>query len=303
MNTLYKSIGISKQSFHQKMDRMNQVVSEQKQLLLLIYQIREDHPTMGCRDIYYKLQPETMGRDAFEKFCKEEDLIVDRIRNWRRTTDSSGVVRFDNLLLNLTINHLNQIWQSDITYYQVNEKFYYITFIEDAYSRRILGHYVSKRLLTEQTTLPALEMAIKQRKQTNLEGLIFHSDGGGQYYDKAFLHLTQQHKINNSMCEYPWENGKAERLNGVIKNNYLKHRKINTFNDLVKEVDRSVQLYNEQKPHIKLNRKTPVEFENTYICVHKKSEEGEGSSTTPFLSKENMKINNSYESVKTVNVI
>ena len=109
MNTLYKSIGISKQSFHQKMDRMNQVVSEQKQLLLLIYQIREDHPTMGCRDIYYKLQPETMGRDAFEKFCKEEDLIVDRIRNWRRTTDSSGVVRFDNLLLNLTINPLNQV--------------------------------------------------------------------------------------------------------------------------------------------------------------------------------------------------
>ncbi len=303
MNTLYKSIGISKQSFHQKMDRMNQIVSEQKQLLLLIYQIREDHPTMGCRDMYYKLKPETMGRDAFETFCKEEGLIVERIRNWHRTTDSSGVIRFDNLLQHLTINQLNQVWQSDITYYQVNQTFYYITFIEDAYSRRIVGHYVSKRLHTEQTTLPALEMAIKQRKKSNLVGLIFHSDGGGQYYDKAFIHLTQKHKINNSMCQYPWDNGKAERLNGVIKNNYLKHREINSFTQLVKEVDRSVQLYNEQKPHIKLKRKTPVEFENDYICVGKKSKEGEGGSPAPFLSEEIIKINNSDKSVKTVNVI
>ena len=68
MNTLYKSIGISKQSFHQKMDRMIIVLSEQKQLLILIHQIREDHPTMGCRDMYYKLKPQTMGRDAFEEF-------------------------------------------------------------------------------------------------------------------------------------------------------------------------------------------------------------------------------------------
>ena len=303
MNTLYKSIGISKQSFHQKMDRMIIVLSEQKQLLILIHQIREDHPTMGCRDMYYKLKPQTMGRDAFEEFCKNENLIVEGVKNWRRTTDSSGVVRFENLIINLSINGLNQVWQSDITYYEVMGTFYYITFIEDACSRKIVGHFVSKRLYTEQTTLPALEMAIKQRKNTNLQGLILHSDGGGQYYDKEFIKLTQKHKINNSMCEYPWENGKAERLNGVIKNNYLKHRKINNYNELVKEVDRSVQLYNEQKPHIGLNRKTPVEFENDYLCVTKKSEERERNSTVPFLSKENIKINSSNKSVKTVNVI
>ena len=303
MNTLYKSIGISKQSFHQKMDRMIIVLSEQKQLLILIHQIREDHPTMGCRDMYYKLKPQTMGRDAFEEFCENENLVVEGVKNWRRTTDSSGVVRFENLIINLSINGLNQVWQSDITYYEVMGTFYYITFIEDACSRKIVGHFVSKRLYTEQTTLPALEMAIKQRKNTNLQGLIFHSDGGGQYYDKEFIKLTQKHKINNSMCEYPWENGKAERLNGVIKNNYLKHREINNFNELVKEVDPSVQLYNEQKPHIGLNRKTPVEFENDYLCVTKKSEEREGNSTVPFLSKENIKINSSNRSVKTVNVI
>jgi len=304
MNTLYKSLGISKQSFHQKMDRMSITLSEQKQLLLLIYQIRKDHPTMCCRDMYYKLQPQTMGRDAFERFCKQEGLMSVRFKNWRRTTDSSGVVRFDNLIVDLTINSINQVWQSDITYYEVKDRFYYITFIEDSFSRKIIGHYVSQRLYTEQTTLPALETAIKNRKNIKLDGLIFHSDGGGQYYDKEFLKLTKKHKINNSMCEYPWENGKVERLNGVIKNNYLKHREINSYSDLVKEVDRSVQLYNEEKPHIKLNRKTPVEFENHYICKHtKKSEEGKGCSIAPFLSKEILKKNSSTNLEKTVNAI
>lgn len=304
MNTLFKSIGVSKQSFHQKMDRMSVVFSERKQLLLLIHQIRDDHPTMCCRDMYYKLKPETMGRDAFERFCKEEGLMSTRPKNWRRTTDSSGVVRFDNLMVGLKLDHLNQVWQSDITYYEVKDKFYYITFIEDSYSRRIIGHYVSKRLYTEQTTLPALEIAFRNRKNINLDGLIFHSDGGGQYYDKEFLKLTKKHKITNSMCEYPWENGKVERINGVIKNNYLKHRVINSYNDLLKEVDRSVQLYNEEKPHIELKRKTPVGFENHYICTHtKKSEEREDSSKASFLSEENLLINSSTNLRKTVNAI
>jgi putative transposase len=303
MNQLYKSVGISKQSFHQKMDRMQAQFSEQKQLLMLIYQIREDHPTMGCRDMYYKLQPQNMGRDAFEMFCKQEGLMAPQIRNWRRTTDSSGVVRFDNLLVNLSITRINQVWQSDITYYELNGKFYYITFIMDACSRRIVGHQTSQRLTTEQTTLPALKMAIHLRKSDNIEGLIFHSDGGGQYYDKAFLKLTGQCKIENSMCEYAWENGKAERINGVIKNNYLKHRNINTFEELSKEVDRSVLLYNKEKPHIKLQRKSPIEFENHYIWVDKKSDEREGAHSSSFLSKENLIINSSYKSQKVVNAI
>ena len=186
MNSLYRSIGISKQAFHQKLDRLQLIKSEQGQLLLLIYQIREDHPTMGIRDMYYKLKPLSMGRDAFEAFCKSEGLMSQRTKNWHRTTDSSGVVRFDNLLIDLDIVWINQVWQSDITYFEVNQRFYYITFIIDAFSRRIIGYHVSQRLTTEQTTLPVLTIAIKQRlkEKQSIEGLIFHSDGGGQYYDK-----------------------------------------------------------------------------------------------------------------------
>jgi putative transposase len=268
LNKLYQSIGLSKQAFHQRMDRYLQERSIEEQILMLVYRVREDHPTMGLRDIYFKTTPIGIGRDRFEVLCKQSGLMVERTHNLRRTTDSSGVIRFENLLIGLVINKPNQVWQSDITYFELNERFYYITFIIDAFTRVIVGHAVSQRLKTEQTTLPALQKAIKSRidLKTNNHALIFHSDGGGQYYDKDFLELTKKYKIKNSMCQYPWENGKAERINGIIKNNYLIHRIIDSFEPLQKEVDRSVLLYNTEKPHIKLQRKSPIQFENEYLC-------------------------------------
>lgn len=268
LNKLYKSIGLSKQAFHQRMDRYLQERSIEEQILMLVYRVREDHPTMGLRDIYFKITPIGIGRDRFEILCKQSGLMVERAHNLRRTTDSSGVIRFDNLLIGLVINKPNQVWQSDITYFELNDRFYYITFIIDAFTRVIVGHAVSQRLKTEQTTLPALQKAIKSRidLRINTHALIFHSDGGGQYYDKDFLELTKKYKIKNSMCQYPWENGKAERINGIIKNNYLIHRIIYSFEQLQIEVDRSVLLYNTEKPHIKLQRKSPIQFENEYLC-------------------------------------
>lgn len=271
MNQLYSAIGISKQAVHKHLDYYNKSRGEQMQILKLIYNIREDHPTMAMRDMYFKIMPDSLGRDAFEEFCKSYNLWSKKPKNYARTTDSSGVVRFKNLLQDKTVANINQAWQSDITYYEIDNTFYYITFIIDSYSRRIVGHQTSKRLTTEQTTLPALQMAIKTRKNNNLEGLVFHSDGGGQYYAKSFLELTEKQKIRNSMCEYAWENGKAERINGVIKNNYLKHRNISSFAHLVKEVDRSVSLYNSDKPHKALQRKSPITYENEMLYLQQQT--------------------------------
>lgn len=271
LNQFYKVIGTSKQAVHIKINNFCKNQDEQMQILKIIYEIRQEHPTMGMRDLYFKIMPKTLGRDAFEEFCKSYNLWSKKPKNYRRTTDSNGVVRFDNLLQNMNLTNLNQAWQSDITYYEIDGKFYYITFILDSFSRRIIGHKTSTRLTTEQTTLPALLMAIKTRNKEDIEGLVFHSDGGGQYYAKTFLELTSKHKFNNSMCEYAWENGKAERVNGVIKNNYLIHRNIKNLGELVKEVDRSVSLYNSEKPHIKLKRKPPITFEKDLLCLKKKT--------------------------------
>jgi transposase InsO family protein len=187
--------------------------------------------------------------------------MIKRKKRFIHTTDSSGVIRFNNLIEKLEITRINQVWQSDITYYNLNGRSYYITFIIDAFSRVVVGYTVSKRLTTEQTVIAALKKALKFRKGEDLSDLIFHSDGGGQYYAKEFIDVTENFK--HSMCVAPWENGVAERINGVIKNNYLCYRTIPNYDTLVKEVDRSVYLYNYEKPHCKLQRMAPVLFEKS----------------------------------------
>ncbi len=261
LNSLYRVVGISKQGFHKFLSTRRRHDDETCQIVEIIRQIRVDHPTMCCRAMYFKINPVFMGRDRFETLCREQGFMVQKKRSGHRTTDSTGVVRFDNLIEGLELTKLNQVWSSDITYFELHNMFYYITFILDCFSRLIVGYQISSRLLTEQTSLPALKMAIRKRKGQIPEGIIFHSDGGGQYYDKAFLALTKKHKFQNSMCEFAYQNGKAERINGVIKNNYLKHWEINDLGQLTKQVDRAVRLYNTDKPHSCLHRKTPYDFE------------------------------------------
>jgi transposase InsO family protein len=268
----YKAINVSKQSLHQTIERRMKSDEQSAYLITIIQQIRSDHPTLNCRAMYHKIQPQHIGRDKFESLCFQWGFSIERPINYIRTTNSNGVIRFDNLTEGLVVIKVNQVWSSDITYFELNGRFYYLTFILDNYSRYIVGHNVSSRLTTEKTTLPSLKMALKTRNFQIPTGVIFHSDGGGQYYDKEFLALTKHYHFKNSMCELAYQNGKAERINGIIKNNYLIHRNIKTYEDLVKEVDRSVSLYNNDKPHKALKYKTPLQIEKeSYICSSKLS--------------------------------
>lgn len=244
---------------------------ETEYLRIVMAQIRKDHPTMNGIAMYYKINPVSIGRDKFLLLCKEFGFRVERRKRFRGTTDSSGVVRFPDLLKGEIITDINQAFSSDITYFEINNCYYYITFIIDCCSRRILGHHVSSRLLTEHTTLPALKMAIKARRNFLPEGVIFHSDGGGQYYDQQFLKLTKRYKFRNSMCEFAYENGKAERINGVIKNNYLHYWAITNLKELIQSVDRAVELYNFEKPHKALQYLTPVKYEEKLLNLQQQT--------------------------------
>lgn len=261
MNQVYRYTGCSKQAFHQKMDRGLWDHGQALLLLPIIAELRQEHPGVAARQLYLILQPENIGRDKFECLCFQHGLKLQRSRSFRRTTDSSGVIRFPNLIVGKEFSSINQGWSSDITYYQIGDLFYYLTFILDLFSRKIVGFNVSKRLLTEQTTIPALNMALVQRSPK--PGLIFHSDGGGQYYCKAFLKLTSDHHIKNSMCDVVYENAHAERINGTIKNQYLKGYNPKDYLSLREMTKRAVNNYNLVRPHQSLKKKTPEVFEKT----------------------------------------
>jgi putative transposase len=236
-------------------------LDEAEQVLMLVNRIRKDHPCMSVRDIYFKLIPQSMGRDKFEQYCFEHGYRVKKRKNFRITTDSRGVTRFPNLIKELEVTSVTQVLVSDITYYEMLGKFYYITLIMDLFNREVVGFSASSSLRTEETTLPALNLAKKTCGQAALEGTIIHSDGGGQYYSNEFKKLTQKLKMNNSMTEETvYENSHAERLNGTIKNSYLYPYGPETFEELKKELERAVHMYNNGKPHNALNKMTPVQF-------------------------------------------
>ena len=179
MNSIYHIAGISKQSFHQWLNRMLAIYEEQASLLPIIRQLREDHPRLSCRQFYFMIKPGTMGRDRFEAFCHSQGFKIEQKTRRYRTTDSRGVVYFPNLILALDeLTRENQLWVSDITYYEITGTLYFLTFIIDIFHRKIIGFSAADNLRTESTTLPAIKMAIANSKLKNDPGTIFHSERG-----------------------------------------------------------------------------------------------------------------------------
>jgi transposase InsO family protein len=261
MKEILEALGTSKQAFHQMMKRSHYREEERQQLLPLVKEIRKDHPAMGARDMYIKLNLATLGRDRFERLCFENGYRVKRVKNFRRTTNSLGVTRFPNRIRDIKLTGVNQVFVSDITYYEMGRRFFYLTFIMDLYNREIVGWSISSNLRTECTTLPALYRLIQQRGKANLKGSIIHSDGGGQYYCKEFKELTKQLEMINSMTEETvYENSHAERLNGIIKNNYLYLYGPNNMSSLIRMLEKAIRMYNTEKPHRSLGKKTPHSF-------------------------------------------
>ena len=261
MKDLTASYGMSKQNFYQRLSALSIRKEEEEQLLYMVHKIRKNHPRMSARTMYKMVAPETIGRDKFERLCLDNGFRVKRQKNQRVTTNSQGVIRFANLIRDCRVTGVNQVFVSDITYYEMKGRFLYLTLIMDLYNREIVGSAVSDNLRADHTTIPALRQLIRTRGEQNLEGAIFHSDGGGQYYSKEFKSLTRRLGMRNSMAEERvFENSHAERLNGTIKNDYLYPYHPTDRVSLKKSVKKAVRMYNQERPHESLNGLTPVKY-------------------------------------------
>ena len=263
MKDLISAFGMSKQNFYQRLAMLNHQSEEEEMLLYMAQKVRRNHPRMSARSMYKMISPQTIGRDKFEKLCMENGYRVKKQKNYRVTTNSKGVIRFPNLIQDIAVTDVNQVFVSDITYYEMKGRFSYLTFIMDLYNREIVGYSESDSMRTENTTIPALRQLIRKRGSQNLEGAIFHSDGGGQYYSNEFKAITKKLRMLNSMTqERVNENPHAERLNGIIKNDYLYPYQPNNRQDLRKQLKKAVWMYNHEKPHSSLNDLTPVQYRN-----------------------------------------
>ena len=261
MKDLYSLKGISKQSHHKAIKRKQWLEETEQTILSCVESLRKDHPRMGAKKLYKLLQPDGIGRDRFIQLLMDNGYASKRVRNFTRTT-YSGKYHYPNLISGKVLTGVNQLWVSDITFIWVDNRWHYLTFIMDVYSRKIVGYAVDK-YLHAQANIRALEMALKNAKACHLKGLIHHSDRGSQYIHKGYLQLLKKHGIEVSMGNKAWENAHAERINGIIKNEYLNPMLIKDFEDLKRKTKKVVGLYNKERPHGTLmNQLSPEKYEH-----------------------------------------
>lgn len=259
---MYAVAGISKQSAY-KYRRQQNTKAEQEQLVVCAMEkMRKDHKKMSSRKVYVTQKQGLgleVGRDKFEQIAFANGYRVKHNRQTHKTTWGQRVEVYPDLVSGLTVNNIDQVYQSDIFYLKVAGKDYYGVTIIDAYSRRLVALHLSKSLRATEN-IAALKKVLKSKTKAALKGCIFHSDRGTQYISKAQKGLLNSLGMKISMCKMPQQNAYAERVQGSLKYEYF-FEYLLTEKNITRQVAKIMRLYNDERPHLNLNKKTPKAFE------------------------------------------
>lgn len=255
-------LGLSRQVYYRaiKSHHKRQVVSQK--VVDLVHSIRIEQPRIGTRKLYHilkdSLQELGVGRDYLFRILKANKMLIKPKRSYHITTNSHHRFRkHKNLIENVIVKRPEQIWVSDITYVGTRSNPMYLSLITDAYSKKIVGYHVDKTLEVK-SSLKALERAIKNRKYPS-EELIHHSDRGLQYCSDAYQELLTKNNITCSMTESydPYQNAIAERVNGILKQEFLLDTQKVNLKIMKKIVEQSINIYNNKRPHLSCDMITP----------------------------------------------
>jgi putative transposase len=257
--------GINRQVYYRKIRRRACKQTKAGQVVTMIMEIRKSMPRIGVRKLYYllgdKLRQLKIGRDKFFDILRANHLLIQPKRSYHVTTNSHHRFRkHQNLILDTVINRPEQVWVSDITYIGKREKPCYLSLVTDAYSKKIMGYYVADNLNTE-SSLMALKIAVKSRGDKDLS-LIHHSDRGLQYCADDYQNMLNKHNVKCSMTNNgdPYENAVAERINGILKQEFMidtYHQDTAIMKIIVKE---AIEIYNNQRPHYSNYMLTPEQM-------------------------------------------
>ena len=259
MNRLYRAVGVSRQAVSQHAHRQQRFHEQLGGLVREAEVLRKEHPGCGVEKMYHILKPDFLGRDKFIELFMELGFRIKRTRKYHRTTYSVAV-NYPNLIQGMKVRAPSVVWQSDITLYRVGERFYYMIFIIDVYTKKIVGYRVSDHMRAT-----ANEQALKMAVAGHQPPRIHHSDRGSQYSCKEYIKLLKRHKCRVSMAESAQDNAYAERINRTIKEEYLDHWNPKNLEELKHLTRKAVNNYNNKRGHKHLEMKTPARFEQEYL--------------------------------------
>ena len=269
-------LGVTRQAFYQHFWQLQDWKCEAELVVMEVKRIRLQHPVMGTRKLYCLLQPFLlehqikMGRDRlFDLLAVYKLLVRKKKRKIATTCSQHWLKKYPNLIKNWSATQPGQLWVADITYVPTTNGFLYLSLITDAYSHKIMGYQIANSLEAVHSQ-QALKMALLNRSKQ--QPLIHHSDRGLQYCSTEYVSLLHQNDIQISMTESgdPLENPIAERINGILKNEYLHHFSIRNVCDAKQLLERTVKSYNKSRPHYSIKLLTPELVHQLNLPVNKK---------------------------------
>ncbi len=262
---------ISRCGYYKNLKKAHIQERKYEEIIKLVKGKRKRMARVGTIKLYGMLKPEFIemdikcGRDKLFDILRERRMLVKKKKNYTRTTNSYHKYRkYNNLIQGLQITQAEQVWVSDITYIKTRDDDMYLFLITDAYSKQIMGDEISNNMKVS-SGLKALKMAFKNRVYPKRE-LIHHSDRGLQYCHPDYTSKLEENNVSVSMTtKYdPYENAIAERVNGILKNEFAIGYINADVSYAIKEVKKSINTYNTFRPHRSLNCLTPEEFTKTW---------------------------------------
>jgi putative transposase len=238
----------------------------------LVARERRLQPRLGTRKLHHLLKPELeqagvrIGRDRMFEELRKRKLLLERLpAQYPRTTQSYHTLPvFGNLAKEAPLQGPNQVWVSDLSYLRTREGFLYLALITDKYSRKIVGSHAGESLEAV-GCVRALEQALRELPSSAQP--IHHSDQGSQYCCHEYVNRLRQRGLEISMTQshHCAENALAERMNGILKQEYGLGGEFATKADARRAVEQGVWLYNHKRPHTQLNYRVPAQVHQSAL--------------------------------------
>jgi len=258
-------VGMSRQNYYAARRLRQRRQIDEALILELVKRERRLQPRLGGRKLLHLLRGEfdeagvEVGRDRFFELLAESDfLVVPKPRAPRTTNSRHSLPVFENLLAGKLLCGPNEAWVSDLTYIRTDQGFLYAALITDAYSRKIVGAHIGDSLEAEGCLL-ALDEALRALPAGKQP--IHHSDRGCQYCCHEYVERLQARGLAISMTQvmHCYENAQAERVNGILKQEYELDRRFRTKAQARVAFEQAVWLYNHRRPHLRLNYRFPAD--------------------------------------------
>ena len=263
IDRICREFSISRDAYYKYSKRYERSKLVEEKVLELIHPRRRVQSREGGKKVYVGIKEDLtmmglkVGRDKLFDILRTHDMLVKPRRSYARTTNSRHRFNiYTNLAEGFTPTGKNQLWVSDITYIRTVSGFLYLALITDAYSRKIVGYDVSDSLELE-GALRAQRKALSRLPAGHK--LIHHSDRGIQYCSHAYVNKLKSRKVRISMAAKGncYENAMAERMNGILKQEYLLDQTFKTKELAIKACKQAVKIYNTHRLHMSLGYKTP----------------------------------------------